>query len=305
MKNKYKLFLQASLSFAICMLSACSHYQERHHEISAMPSPFTSKKDLITQAVEGDGPPLEDIDLTHLQNATPKVEPLSRYGNPASYEVFGDQYHVLPHGQDYVAEGHASWYGRKFHGKRTSSGERYDMFAMTAAHRSLPLPTYAKVKNLHNGKEIIVKINDRGPFVKDRLIDLSYAAAKKLGVHQTGTARVRVSAIDAAQWQAQENKSKKMNKQAKTQLAANKSRNKTTESAKSKIYIQLGAFNDKNNAQNLAKKASTLTQVLAHVTENKEVYKVRLGPLKDKKEAEQLKQKLATLRGSNTKLVYE
>src|SRR5688572_1509234 len=108
--------------------------------------------------------------------------PRSKYGNPESYEVYGETYHVLPSARGYSERGMASWYGEDFHGKRTSSGEPYNMHAMTAAHKTLPLPSYVRVTNLQNRREIIVRVNDRGPFVEDRIIDLSFAAATELGV---------------------------------------------------------------------------------------------------------------------------
>lgn len=126
----------------------------------------------------------------------PGEEPRSKYGNPPSYEVNGETYHVLPTARGYQERGRASWYGEDFHGKRTSSGEPYNMHAMTAAHKTLPLPTYVRVTNVENGREIIVRVNDRGPFVEDRIIDLSFAAATELGVIRRGTAEVEVTAID-------------------------------------------------------------------------------------------------------------
>ena len=126
----------------------------------------------------------------------PKVEPRSRYGNPASYVVFGKRYHTKDDSHGHVERGLASWYGPGFHGRRTSSGERYDMYAMTAAHKTLPLPTYAQVTNLENGRSAVVRINDRGPFHGPRVIDLSRAAAAKLGVLAKGTAQVEVKALD-------------------------------------------------------------------------------------------------------------
>ena len=131
-----------------------------------------------------------------MPDATPKVEPKSRYGNMKSYVVFGKTYYPKPSSRGYVERGIASWYGPKFHGRKTSSGEPYDMHQMTAAHKTLPLPTYARVTNLENGRSTIVRINDRGPFVGDRIIDLSFAAAKKLGVDKKGLASVEVASID-------------------------------------------------------------------------------------------------------------
>jgi rare lipoprotein A len=144
-------------------------------------------------------------DVSDIPDAVPKVEPLSRFGNPDSYVVFGKRYRTMDSSAGYVERGVASWYGPTFHGRRTSSGERYDMYAMTAAHKTLPLPTYARVTNLKNGRSAVVRINDRGPFHAGRVIDLSYAAASKLGVVDKGTARVEVRAIDPARPQPEEN----------------------------------------------------------------------------------------------------
>jgi len=145
-----------------------------------------------------DSAPAHPVDVSNVANAIPRVEPHSRYGNPASYVVFGQRYYVKKSSRNHIERGVASWYGTKFHGRRTSSGEPYDMLAMTAAHKSLPLPTYAEVTNLENGRKIIVKINDRGPFKKNRIIDLSYAAAIKLDITKAGTGLVEVRAIDPA-----------------------------------------------------------------------------------------------------------
>lgn len=172
-----RYFFRLTLIFILLILTACSHLN----------SP------------EKDGPPLNPQNIEHIPNAKPKPELLSRYGNPESYEVFGKTYHVLKKVQHgHTQTGMASWYGTKFQGKRTSSGEPYDLYSMTAAHKHLPLPTYVSVKNLQNNREIVVKVNDRGPFVNDRIIDLSYAAAKKLGIFEVGTAPVCVTIIDPA-----------------------------------------------------------------------------------------------------------
>ena len=127
----------------------------------------------------------------------PKLEKYSKYGNPKSYKVFGKKYKTLRTHVGYAEEGIASWYGKKFHGRLTSSREVYNMYKLTAAHKTLPIPCYAKVTNLINNKSIVVRINDRGPFKKGRIIDLSYAAAKKLDIVSKGTAKVYVEAIEA------------------------------------------------------------------------------------------------------------
>lgn len=134
-------------------------------------------------------------DVATIPDAVPRAEPRSRYGNPAFYEVFGRRYHVLATADDYVETGLASWYGPGFHAETTSNGEAYDMYAMTAAHKTLPLPAYARVTNLDTGKSIVVRINDRGPFVDGRVVHLSYTAAAKLDVIRAGTARVEVRTL--------------------------------------------------------------------------------------------------------------
>ncbi len=136
------------------------------------------------------------IDPDSVPDAVPRVEPRSKSGNPDTYVVFGKRYSTLPASTGFVERGVASWYGEDFHGKRASNGEPYDMFAMTAAHKSLPLPTYARVTNLENGRSVVVRVNDRGPFVGDRVIDLSWVAAAKLRLANKGTGMVEVRAID-------------------------------------------------------------------------------------------------------------
>jgi len=135
-------------------------------------------------------------EIAHTPDATPRNEPYSRYGNKP-YRVNGQMYYPLREANGYRERGVASWYGKQFHGRRTSSGDTYDMYAMTAAHRTLPLPSYVRVRNLRNGRTVVVRVNDRGPFLHNRVIDLSYAAAAKLGVVASGTGLVEVETINA------------------------------------------------------------------------------------------------------------
>ncbi len=139
--------------------------------------------------------PASPPDLNAIGDAVPRVEPRSASGNPPFYDVAGHRYVVLASERGYVERGVASWYGTEFHGLRTSTGETYDMFAMTAAHKTLPLPCYARVTNLANGRSVVVRINDRGPFVANRIIDLSYTAAAKLDMIRSGTAFVQVETL--------------------------------------------------------------------------------------------------------------
>jgi len=150
---------------------------------------------LLTGCASQDGPPTRPFDPSNVADANPKDEPHSRGGNK-NYTVFRKHYKVLSTSKGYRQQGLASWYGRKWHGRRTANGEVYNMYGMTAAHKHLPLPTYAKVTNLDTGKSIVVRINDRGPFVGNRIIDLSYSAASKLGVVNRGLAHVEVEAIN-------------------------------------------------------------------------------------------------------------
>jgi rare lipoprotein A len=211
------------------------------------------------------------FDASKVTNALPRVEPLSHYGNPAQYNVFGRQYHVLGSSLGYQREGIASWYGPKFNHKRTSSGEEYDMYQMTAANKELPLPTYALVSNLENGKSVIVKVNDRGPFVNDRIIDLSYAAAKKLDMTQKGTAYVRITAIDPTTWQEEH-----LNQHS--------------------YYVQAAAFSSTTNAINLQHKIEGQINYPVVVQKNNSgrLYNVIVGPIPTLSEEEHIMTALKT-----------
>jgi len=143
------------------------------------------------------GLPKVPKDIANIPDAIPRKESRGRYGNPESYVVFGQRYRVLISANGYVERGIASWYGPGFHAERTSSGEPYDMYAMTAAHKTLPIPTYARITNLKNGRSVVVRINDRGPFVEGRIVDLSYTAAWKLDITRTGTAQVELQVLQA------------------------------------------------------------------------------------------------------------
>ena len=210
----------------------------------------------------GDGPSSRHITAADVHDAVPKNEALARYGNHSPYTVLGKTYTVLPGSRGYHERGIASWYGSKFHGRRTSSGELYDMHIATAAHKSLPLPTYAEVTNLDNGRKMIVKINDRGPFHKDRIIDLSYAAAIKLGVDKTGTARVDVRAIDV-----------KTSKRSSVMVADG-------------TFLQVGAFSRRKTAEDLAGKMLIAQLKPVSVRKSRGLYKVWIGPYASEAEIE-------------------
>ncbi|KZN17998.1 MULTISPECIES: septal ring lytic transglycosylase RlpA family protein [Pseudomonas] len=164
------------------------------------PTAVRSALGLDINRAHKDGAPWWDVDVTRIPDATPTLHSGPYKANP--YTVLGKTYFPMQESRTYVASGTASWYGTKFHGQNTANGEVYDLYGMSAAHKTLPLPSYVRVTNLDNNKTVILRVNDRGPFYSDRIIDLSYAAAKKLGYAETGTARVKVEGIDPQQWWA-------------------------------------------------------------------------------------------------------
>jgi rare lipoprotein A len=196
-------------------------------------------------------------------NATPRLEPRSRLGNPPFYDVLGHRYFVLASAAGYVERGVASWYGPTFHGLRTATGESYDMYAMTAAHKTLPLPCYVRVTNLRNGRSVVVRVNDRGPFVANRLIDLSYTAAAKLDMLREGTTLVEVRAITAGE-------------------PASEVLTRAAESPPPDLFVQVGAFQDESNAERLFERLRAGGFSNAFVLsrpEKSRLYRVRLGPV--------------------------
>ena len=221
------------------------------------------------------------LNLAQIEDAVPRLEPKSKYGNPPTYEVFGKTYRTLNSAKGYHARGIASWYGTKFHGKRTSSGEPYDMYAMTAAHKTLPLPTYLEVTNLDNGRRAIVRVNDRGPFKDDRIIDLSYAAAVKLGIAANGTGRVEIRTItpDAST--------------ARSPTQPQETANNTP------LFLQAGAFSSRQNAESLRIRIADAVKppVSIHKEQRPEgdIYRVRIGPLYNEDEAQHVNQRLARI----------
>lgn len=248
-----------------------------------------------------DGAPLNPPDVMNVPDAVPRVEPRSRYGNPPSYVVMGKTYRVLPHGLDYDERGGASWYGTKFHGQRTSSGEPYDMYAMTAAHRTLPIPSYARVTNLNNGKSVVVRINDRGPFHSNRLIDLSYTAAIKLGIFGHGTGYVEVRAIDpyaALTAAAASAPPKPAPPQAPPSAATETSRAVASPTAArpARLFLQVGAFTNRHNADQLVarlhKADFTSLRISPATHKNTTVYRVQVGPLASAAAAERMSERL-------------
>lgn len=222
--------------------------------------------------------PSSPVDVSSVPDAVPRVEPISRGGNKSPYRVLGKSYQVMPSASGYSERGIASWYGEKFHGHDTSNGEVYDMYKMSAAHKSLPLPSYVRVTNLANNRQVIVRVNDRGPFHDNRLIDLSYAAAYKLGMLNHGTARVQVDAIDPVAWNSQNVVAGAVPASPQVIPAAN------TDASVAGRYLQVGAFSTSEAAQQVQNKLipaakGSQVQVRSVEREGRSLYRVLIGPL--------------------------
>ena len=239
-------------------------------------------------AGEADGPP----------DAVPRHEPLSATGNDP-YIVNGVRYRPLSSSAGFVQHGIASWYGGDFHGRRTSSGERYDMNAMSAAHQLLPLPSYVRVTNLESGRSVVVRVNDRGPFVHGRVIDLSYAAARKLGIWHPGTARVEVRALAPGAPVPADN----------ALVASNDAATLPVASAGGGMLVQIGAYARRDNAHALRERVRNAGYRVAKITPAEQdetgLYRVRVGPYADLAEAQSAKQQLEAMLGWRAKLVEE
>ncbi|WP_136255069.1 septal ring lytic transglycosylase RlpA family protein [Onishia niordana] len=257
-------------------------------------------------AMSSDAYPETPPDVDTVPDAVPRPEPRASGGNRSRYEVWGKTYHVLDDPRGYRQEGTASWYGQKFHGYATASGDIYDMYEMTAAHRSLPLPTYVRVTNRDNGRQVIVRVNDRGPFHGNREIDLSYAAAARLDILDNGTGRVRVEAIDPVAWQARHagksapdadnepvsgseaSGTVMANQDAPTQQApAGQSQSQATgsagdaatDNAASGVFLQVAALGSQGNAQALKTRLEDTLNRPVRVTSDARLHRVQVGPL--------------------------
>jgi rare lipoprotein A len=269
----------AAAALVACALALAGCSITAHRPATRPPAPAP------TPAASVPAPP---PDIGAIGDAVPRAEPRSAHGNPAFYDVFGQRYYVLPSAEGYLERGVASWYGPTFHGGNTSSGELYDMYGMTAAHKTLPLPSYARVTNLRNGKSVIVRINDRGPFVANRLIDLSYTAAAKLDMIQGGTTLVEVRALTPG---------------VPDELT------RSVESPAAALYVQAAAFADPDNAQRtLARlQAAGLSNasIVSPVEGRSHLYRVRLGPVRSVAEFDEVAARLATLGFADARLASD
>lgn len=225
--------------------------------------------------VRSDGPPTYRLAAHTITDATPRQDRVTRAGNKNPYTVMGKTYHLLPTSKGYKEQGFASWYGTKFQGRPTANGEKYNLYGMSAAHRTLPIPAYVKVTNLENGRTAIVRVNDRGPFHEDRIIDLSYAAAVKLGYAEKGVARVEVEVIDVSE----------------------RMRDQTASLNDDVYFLQVGAFKSLELASKLRSQLllSLKQDVLIKNSEPPGYYQVRVGPMAQLNEVQQVSEQLATM----------
>ena len=258
-------------------------------------------------------------------DAVPKPEPRSRYGNGPTYEVFNKWYKVMDSSAGYQERGVASWYGTKFHGNLTSNREVYDMYQMTAAHKTLPLPTYVHVRNLRNNKSIVVRVNDRGPFVSNRIIDLSYAAALKLDMIKDGTSLVEVTAYnfdDPVPGSTGPDPEPPMPRRAPSPPVSTPSSLQSVPSVvqedvpanaepafENKIFVQVGAFGDRSNADrrmnSLAKSGISGVNVHEDPAASPPLYRVRIGPVADVEQYDRLVVELEKLGITDPYLISE
>jgi rare lipoprotein A len=261
-------------ALGLLALSACSLTRHRQPPVAPAPPPATV--------------PATPPEPSAIPDAVPRVEPRSAHGNPPFYDVLGQRYYVLGSADGYLERGVASWYGPTFHGGNTSSGETYDMYAMTAAHKTLPLPCYARVTNLRNGRSVVVRINDRGPFVANRLIDLSYTAAARLDMLREGTTLVEVRTLSASV------------PDVLTRSSAQ---------PPPALYVQAGAFADPQHARALLTRLQAAGLAHAFIAlplqSGAHLYRVRLGPVESVAQFDELTARLAALGVADARLAIE
>lgn len=309
-----KLVALASLSLLVVSCSSPSRPPQKSS------AGLSSPPGLDINRAHKDGAPWWDVDISRIPDATPSLHTGPYKANP--YTVLGKTYFPIQDSRNYVASGTASWYGTKFHGQNTANGEVYDLYGMSAAHKTLPLPSYVRVTNLDNNRTVILRVNDRGPFYSDRIIDLSYAAAKKLGYAETGTARVKVEGIDPQVWLAQNGRPAPLlpnqpqvvpqasapaliasagtieqytpppQQHAAPAVPLQVDAKKNASVPASGLYLQVGAFANPDAAELLRSKLSGMVRApvfVSSIARNQQtLYRVRMGPIETQGEAQQM-----------------
>ncbi|MBR9910501.1 MAG: septal ring lytic transglycosylase RlpA family protein [Gammaproteobacteria bacterium] len=251
----------------------------------------------FTSREVSDGGPARPVDVSHIPDAVPREEVRGPAGNKSPYTVMGKTYWVMEDSTGFTQEGVASWYGTKFHGRQTSNGELYSMYGMTAAHKTLPIPSYVRVTNLQNGRQVVVRVNDRGPFLHDRIIDLTYAGASKLGFLKHGTAPVRIEVVEPGQnigtatAAATTMATATAIAQPQPQPTVLASRNEELPAPEyaagyklpANTFLQAGAFASPSAAESVRQRIAGLTSLPVFVSAPRKdkLYRVRIGPIAD------------------------
>jgi rare lipoprotein A len=309
-RKPLKLVALAALSLLVVSCSSTKAPKQKAPTTAVRATPG-----LDINRAHKDGAPWWDVDVSRIPDATPTLHTGPYKANP--YTVLGKTYFPMAESKRYVASGTASWYGTKFHGQNTANGEVYDLYGMSAAHKTLPLPSYVRVTNLDNHKSVILRVNDRGPFYSDRIIDLSYAAAKKLGYAETGTARVKVEGIDPQEWWAQRGRPAPLmlnepkaapvvtastgtveqwtpppQQHAAAVVPVQLDAKKNASAQASGQYLQVGAFANPDAAELLRSKLSGMVSApvfISSIVRNQQtLHRVRLGPIGSPGEIQQV-----------------
>jgi rare lipoprotein A len=276
------VFGKLAFASTAIILAACAPLAPEQRSVSTPAEPQVQPQGNSRYQQAQDGAPLRELDTDTIVDAVPRYEPLKVAGNISPYIVRGQEYRLVENHRKYKARGTASWYGTKFDGHATSNGETYSLYDMTAAHKTLPIPCYVKVTNLRNGRTAIVRVNDRGPFHSERIIDLSYAAAVKLGFSDQGTASVEIEVIDTDN-----------SAMAKSETA--------------RYYLQVGAFKELDSANKLQKSLSSGLgyPVMVAITGQSTLHRVRVGPFVDFSSAQAAKKILKQRWSGEPQLVVE
>ncbi len=280
--------------------------------LTAACSPFQTK------TVVRDSGPSGPVDVSHIPDAVPRYEPRTKAGNSSPYSVLGKTYQVMADDRNFKQRGIASWYGNKFHGLRTANGEIYNMYGMTAAHKTLPIPSYVRVTNLNNQRQVVVRVNDRGPFHSDRIIDLTYAAAAKLGFADRGTAPVAIEVITP------DSRAKPIARTSTRTAVSSKGSETSTGSSATvaqkapapavvegfqlpdNTFLQVGAFGSRTAAEAMQQRVVAVTDypVLIQTT-TASLFRVRIGPIRDNWELANLRELLQKKQLAVPHVVYD
>lgn len=311
--NLRSLFLLRNLVLVMAvvgLLNACSSpTQSKRQDPSSPDKPASSSERY--QGKPTDWGPDKEIDMSHVPDAVPRYETRTIAGNKNPYTVLGKTYYLMDDERAYTERGKASWYGFKFNGERTSNGELYDMFAMTGAHKTLPIPSYVRVTNLDNNRNVIVRINDRGPFHDGRIIDLSYAAAQRLGITQMGTGNVAVEIVvpeSDPRPPLRKRKKELAAKEAGIVTAADVSNTGDSSKLPEGTYLQIAAFSSEKSAQQFVAGVGTAVTYPILISATKvpsTLYRVRVGPFKDAQSVQIAREQLQKIDISQVHVVYQ